>query len=353
MEIHFPLLEGNFRIDPPLLNSANPWATTLDDLRTLYRHPCTGAVTTRTCLLQGFDHDDSVHQYAFFDPSTQTIRASTKGSKGKGRDIAPGSLNTLGYSPRHLEEYVHDILTLYEETLSGSQDGDSDSDDAKLKPIIISVAGSPQAIRKCWMRLCQFQALVEIPLLMEINLSCPNIAGKPPPAYSAESLKEYLSLLAYAGVPIGLKVPPYTYHDQFQALVNALKATEDVCRISFITAVNTLGSSLVLQEVAGSSPPEYSPAINSSTGLGIGGLAGAPLHPIALGNVKILSGMIRKESLLSHIHVIGVGGVSDADGYRRMKAVGASAVEVGTALGLQGPSVFQGIMNGLDSVCLD
>ena len=51
---------------PPLLNSANPWATTKEDLQTLYDCPYTGAVTIRTGVLGGFAHDDTIHQYRFF-----------------------------------------------------------------------------------------------------------------------------------------------------------------------------------------------------------------------------------------------------------------------------------------------
>lgn len=49
------------------------------------------------------------------------------------------------------------------------------------------------------------------------------------------------------------------------------------------------------------------------------------------------------------IAVIGTGGVRDAAGFKRMKAVGASAVGVGTALGKEGVSVFEKISSGLSS----
>ena len=37
-----------FKIEPPLLNTACPWATTLEDLASLYNCPHTGAITIRT-----------------------------------------------------------------------------------------------------------------------------------------------------------------------------------------------------------------------------------------------------------------------------------------------------------------
>jgi dihydroorotate dehydrogenase (fumarate) len=50
---------------------------------------------------------------------------------------------------------------------------------------------------------------------------------------------------------------------------------------------------------------------------------------------------------LGHIQIIGVGGVRDGEGYRRMRTVGAYAVAVGTGLGKQGPGVFERIETDL------
>jgi dihydroorotate dehydrogenase (fumarate) len=78
-------------------------------------------------------------------------------------------------------------------------------------------------------------------------------------------------------------------------------------------------------------------------------MAGDALHPIALGNVKTIRQMLdaSEHSQLRRISVIGIGGVSDADGFRRMKSVGATAVGVGTALGREGIPVFEKITSGL------
>lgn len=136
-------------------------------------------------------------------------------------------------------------------------------------------------------------------------------------------------------VAIGVKTPPYTYHDQFQIMIDALLATR--CDVDFVTATNTLGSSLVLADGG-------DPAINSASGLGIGGMAGAPLHPLALGNVKTIRGMLDREERLRGVEIIGVGGVGDRAGFERMRAVGAKVVGVGTGLGREGVDVFRNIV---------
>lgn len=322
-------------IKPPLINSANPWATTKQDLQTLFDCPHTGAVTTRTSLIHAFKHNDSIHQYTFFDPLSHSTSDSNQGPNIKDEAIPPthaASLNTLGYSPIPLATYLTSIIEIATS---------STAPHSTTKPFIISVTGSAPAVAQCYTLIAAAQRKIPNPLCMEINLSCPNIPNKPPPAYSKTSMVEYLDALADVDesgdsdanrrVAIGVKTPPYTYHDQFQVLIDALLATR--CGVDFITATNTLGSSLVLADGG-------DPAINSASGLGIGGMAGAPLHPLALGNVKTIRGMLDREERLRGVEIIGVGGVADRAGFERMRAVGAKVVGVGTGLGREGVDVF-------------
>lgn len=188
--------------------------------------------------------------------------------------------------------------------------------------------------------------------MMEINLSCPNILDKPPPAYDEVALREYIASIAKAKAKfgtsspimhVGIKTPPYTHQGQFVTLIKALEASStDGCPISFITATNTLGSCLVVGN-------GNEPALGSANGSGIGGMAGDALHPLALGNVKTIRGMLDASEFtdLHNIAIIGVGGVSDSSGYRRMVSVGADAVGVGTALGREGIPIFSKISQGL------
>jgi len=340
--------------------------TTLEQLQELYDSSYTGAVTTRTSLVNGFPHDSNVHQFAFYDPATLSASAPNKDQAGTQDTRA--SLNTLGYSPVPLNEYLGFIKQI--------SDGLGDIPrTAHHKPFIISVTGSVKEVVECYKLIVSHQRSVRMVLAMEVNLSCPNIPGKPPPAYSSASLLEYLSALkkdiarqlepletshphkGHVHVPIGVKTPPYTYHDQFQAMVDALLQSAKAepshlpCPVSFITATNTLGSSLLLTpQVENSTTAPHSVfhhTLNSATGTGIGGLAGAPLHPLALGNVYTIKGMLFQHTELEQIQIIGVGGVEDVSGYNRMRAVGAAAVGVGTALGRKGVKIFEEIGSGL------
>jgi dihydroorotate dehydrogenase (fumarate) len=348
---------GKVNFDPPLLNSANPWATTVDQLGELYKCQSTGAITTRTCTLDGFAHDNEIHQVGFF--STETYAPT---------NMCPGtaSLNTLGYSPINLQKTLDAIKTIVLDTPNAT------------KPVIISVTGTAPEVKDAIDKISEAQLELPVQILVEINLSCPNIVGKPPPAYSLEGLKGYLTVVHWASLeaeqglgykpdinsklgakflplPVGIKTPPYSNPDDFKTLQWALLAT---CypfpirdhpeghsirqqSLSFITSCNTLGCSIVLEP-----QNDGIPALGSADGSGIGGLAGAPLHPLALGNVKILRSMLDSENDLKHIDIIGIGGVSDKAGFDRMKRVGAAVVGVGTALGIEGVPVFEKILKG-------
>ncbi|KAL9102048.1 MAG: hypothetical protein Q9163_002756 [Psora crenata] len=304
------------------------------------------------------------------------------------------SLNTYGYSPYPLSYYLQAVSEMINRDPGGG---------TARKPIIISVTGIPEEIAEAWAIISRYQAGLGKPpagtgkenpltpihplsntqqqqrqeehrvpprLLMEINLSCPNIAGYPPPAYSKSELLRHLTALAGKAattnssdsssstgsenlntrVEIGIKTPPYTHQPQFDELVAALLEytaflpQKQSCPVTFITATNTLGSSLLLTQDA--STGSYRPTLAGSCGSGIGGLAGSAIHPLALGNVATLRRMLDQHESLKRIEIIGVGGVSDRAGFERMKNVGASAVGVGTALGTGGVGVFERILEG-------
>ena len=322
----------NLSIRPPLLNSACPWATTQDDLAALLRCASTGAITTRTSLVEGFAHDPSVHQYAFFDPVSGKQAGSSSSSSSS--CCAVGSVNSFGYSPLPLDEYLSMLRRL----------GKTLPPDLHYKTVIVSVTGTPRSVKECHARIVAASSDIPFPLAMEINLSCPNIPGASPPAYSASSLRNYLDELPIhsattTSIPIGLKLPPYTYAEQFTSLFSALDEPRGP-RISFLTATNTLGSCMVFDNDAAG------PVLPLS---GLGGLAGPGIHPLALGNVASLRKGLDEREALKGIAVIGVGGVQDGDGYKRMRRAGAEAVGLATGLGRLGPEVFEMIERDIKS----
>ena len=306
-------------VQPALLNSASPWATTASELTALYSSPFTGAVTTRTSLSSGFEHNPRIHQHTFFPSSS--------------------SLNTYGYSPTPLSSYLSYIREIIR---TGGQ--------PQKKPFIVSITGSAREVGEGVQKIAEFGEKEGVVVWAEVNLSCPNIPDAPPPAYSADGLEDYLKRLpSPRRIPVGVKTPPYTYQQQFDDFLGVVERYPET--LAFITATNTLGGALHL-----SAPPSLSveggkvwqPTLSSAAGTGVGGLAGEAIHWLALGNVDSLKRGLEKRGL-GDVVVIGVGGVSDRDGMVRMLAVGAGAVGVATAFGREGVEVFENILTGKDT----
>lgn len=320
---------------PPLLNAPCPWCSELENLRELYACEYTGAVTTRTSMPQPYPHDWAKNQYVLFDSNAQkTASVNTQDATS----LQTASLNTIGLSPNNLDTTIGFVRTISNELTAPSS-----------KPFIISVFGSPEEVGECYEKIVAFQTEVKMPLAMEINISCPNIPGKVSPAYSAEELLPYLNALQTTleklnqgenALPIGIKIPPFTYQNQYDELVKGLlQAVEngENLPISFITSTNTLGSSLLLNDGQA--------VLNSEVGTGVGGMAGTAIHALSLGNVYTIRQMLDQEPKLKHLQIIGVGGVNDKAGFERMKSVGADFVGLATALGVKGIGVFKEILS--------
>jgi dihydroorotate dehydrogenase (fumarate) len=336
------------KIDPPLLNSACLWATTLEDIKALYECPYTGAVTTRTSLLEGFSHDDAVHQFVFFEAGKSAASAGV--NKYGNEDGGKSSLNTMGYSPITLSEYLGYINEIVGQRHLGT-------DTVYKKPFILSVTGTSDEVAMAYALIANAAEMDEdLRLMMEVNLSCPNLDGKPPPSYSEDGLREFLEAVGdakrtYRGrmgegsVPrVGIKLPPYTWVGQFEMVVSALRGVldegESESMIDFVVCCNSLGSSLVMAD-------DRKTVLSSESGTGVGGLGGAALHPLALGNVATMRKLLDKYEETKGVVVIGVGGVEDRDGFERMIEVGAGAVACATALGREGVGVFEKIAKGM------
>ncbi|AHG73797.1 Dihydroorotate dehydrogenase [Mannheimia sp. USDA-ARS-USMARC-1261] len=321
--------------NPPLLNTPCPWCSELDNLRELYACEYTGAVTTRTSMLEPYPHDWANNQYVLFDSTAQQVAGV---NVQNATAMQTSSLNTIGLSPNNLIVTKGFVRTISDELSSNSS-----------KPFIISVFGSPEEVGDCYEQICALQNEVKMPLAMEINISCPNIPGKVSPAYSAEELLPYLKALQTTleklnqgenALPIGIKIPPFTYQNQYDELIKGLlQAVENGKNlpIAFITSTNTLGSSLLMQGDKS--------VLNSEVGTGVGGMAGTAIHALSLGNVYTLRQMLDQEPALKSLQIIGVGGVNDKAGFERMKAVGADFVGLATALGVKGIGVFKEILS--------
>lgn len=190
------------------------------------------------------------------------------------------------------------------------------------KPYLMSVAGLSLENN-----LTMLEALQDTPNLaaIELNLSCPNVPGKPQTGYDFERTQEVLDKVCpLVKQPLGIKLPPYfdlIHFQQMAAIINQYP-------VQFVTCVNSIGNGLVIdvaKEQVVIKPKQ-----------GFGGIGGDYIKPTALANVRQFYLLLRKE-----IAVIGCGGVKSGQDVFEHILCGAAAVQVGTQLMREGMGCFE------------
>ncbi|KAG1757991.1 hypothetical protein EDB19DRAFT_1936601 [Suillus lakei] len=292
-------------VSPSMVNCSCAWASDYQQLSGLYHCPYTGAVTTRTATLDGFEEDES-HAVAFMKDSLS-------------------SLNSYGYSPHPLHEYLAWIREFLGEGPS-------------TKPFIISITESSAE------RLSEMLVAIQ---------HCPNIKGHPPPSYHLPSLKPYLDVFAKvfqddSTLTIGLKLPPYIIATQFRDVIECISSYtrtnsgNPTNPIAYFTCTNTLGNSLVFADQT-PTPDAKTDMSQFAVPPGLGGLAGEAIHALSLGNVYTFSRLLAEsdDPAMREIVIIGAGGVTSPEAVQRMNRAGAKIVGCATLLGKEGIKAFE------------
>ena len=191
------------------------------------------------------------------------------------------------------------------------------------KPYIVSVAGIENGDNLKILEQIQENENIDF---IELNLSCPNIIGKPQIGYDFQATDDLLNKVfeqrTPVSVPIGLKLPPYFDQVHFQSVAEIF----DDYNISFLTCVNSLGNGFVFT-------PDFKPSIRPKNGYG--GVGGSVIKPIGLSNVKHF------KELLPDKTIIGCGGITTIRDACEYLGVGASLVQIGTQLIKTGPRLFE------------
>lgn len=163
-------------------------------------------------------------------------------------------------------------------------------------------------------------------ITIELNISCPNVE-EDIMGYNMGKLEDFLRSLRSHPFTFGLKLPPYLLPKDLKQTANLLLEYRDV--VSFVTSINGLPNGLFIEN--------NQPVIKPNDGLG--GVGGRYCKPIAVSNVYQFKKLFKDE-----IDIIGCGGIftkSDVDDYL---SVGAKAVQVGSALMINGPRIFERLL---------
>ncbi len=198
------------------------------------------------------------------------------------------------------------------------------------KPVIASVAGLGEE---------DFPTIAEAinaarPDLIEVNLSCPNIPGKPQIGYDPETSERVLKKVRpKISVPMGVKLPPYFDPAHHEAMGKVLGR----CGVDFLNMINSVGNGLVVE-------PERETVVIKPKG-GFGGLGGRLIKPVALANVRAFYKFFEGK-----IPIIGTGGIVEGIDVFEHFLCGASAVQIGTVLVEEGLDVFSRLEAELSAI---
>jgi len=218
-------------------------------------------------------------------------------------DFGGGLLNAIGLA----NPGAADEATLLAETR------------ARLRPLGVPLIASIFADRVETFGRVAAQVAEAEPDLLEVNISCPNVAsdfGEPFAGSPTSAAAVTAAVRQAVALPIVIKLAP-NVPDLGQIARAVVDAGADA-----ICAVNTMPGLLVDLESG-------QPVLANRSG----GLSGAALLPIALYAVYQITSAV-------DVPVIGTGGVASGADALRMVMAGATAVGVGSAVYHEGPEVF-------------
>ena len=158
------------------------------------------------------------------------------------------------------------------------------------------------------------------PDLIEINISCPNVAaefGRPFALDAVSAAQVTTAVRGATELPIIVKLSP-----NVTDIVAIARAVQEA-GADAIAAINTLGPGMVIDVESGR------PILANR----VGGVSGPAIRPIAVRCVYDICAAV-------NVPVVGIGGVTCGRDVVEMVMAGATAVGVGSAVYQGGPEVF-------------
>lgn len=272
----------------PLMNAAGVQCMTASELDNLAASSA-GAMITKSCTLE-----------------------SREGNPSPRYQAAPlGSINSMGLPNMGFDfynKYVSDLTTTGQKKkpIFFSMSGMSLEDNMKMAAALYESHGKSGGV------------------ILELNLSCPNVPGKAQIGYDMADMDAYLNgVSSVYKAPFGVKMPPYFDIAHFDSAASVLNKYPNV---SFVTCVNSVGNGLIIDTEAES-------VVIAPKG-GFGGIGGKYILPTALANVHAFYKRCPAKI------VVGCGGVTSGDEAFMHILAGASLVQIGTQLHEEGFPVF-------------
>lgn len=207
----------------------------------------------------------------------------------------------------------------------------------KKKPVILSLAGLSLEENLSMFQTISDSEKHHFVSGIELNLSCPNVPGKPQTAYDFEAMAETLNRVFEVHndhCPLGVKLPPYFDPIHFAEAADVLKSYP---KLRWVTCINSIGNGLFID-------PINEETVIAPKG-GLGGIGGTIVKPTALANVRTFRNLLPET-----IDIIGCGGISKGMDIFEHILCGATAVQVGTYLQENGVRGISKLFNELQDV---
>ena len=283
---------AGFSFDNCLMNAAGVACMTVEELEEV-RQSAAGSFVTKTA----------------------TLEARAGNPEPRYRDVPLGSINSMGLPNQGIDYYLDYLLSLQESQPE--------------RTFFLSLVGMSPDETHTLLKKVQNSGFKGI---TELNLSCPNVPGKPQIAYDFETTERILrEASGYFDKPLGIKLPPYfdiVHFDQAAEVFNRHP-------LKFVNCVNSIGNGMYIEDESVVIRPKN----------GFGGIGGEYIKPTALANVHAFY-----QRLNPSIQIIGTGGVyTGRDAFEHILC-GASMVQIGTALHQQGVEVFERVSLGLKAI---
>lgn len=283
---------AGFSFDNCLMNAAGVACMTVEELEEV-RQSAAGSFVTKTA----------------------TLEARAGNPEPRYRDVPLGSINSMGLPNQGIDYYLDYLLSLQESQPE--------------RTFFLSMVGMSPDETHTLLKKVQNSGFKGI---TELNLSCPNVPGKPQIAYDFETTERILGeAFSYFDKPLGIKLPPYfdiVHFDQAAEVFNRHP-------LKFVNCVNSIGNGMYIEDESVVIRPKN----------GFGGIGGEYIKPTALANVHAFY-----QRLNPSIQIIGTGGVYSGRNAFEHILCGASMVQIGTALHQQGIEVFERVSLGLKAI---
>lgn len=285
---------GNFEFENPLMNASGVWCDSAEKLDELAASS-SGSFVTKS----------ATPQYREGNPSPRYV------------EVPLGSINSMGLPNLGFDYYLNYSLEYQNKE--------------QHKVTFLSIAGMTLEENLEMLHKIQDSDFMGI---TELNLSCPNVPGKPQVGYDFEATENILrKVFEFFNKPLGVKLPPYfdmVHFDEMAKILNQFP-------LQYVNCINSVGNGLYIdveQESVVIKPKD-----------GFGGIGGAYVKPTALANVRAFYSRLKPE-----IAVIGCGGVENGRDAFEHILCGASMVQIGTQLYKSGTQLFDQVLDELKEI---